>query len=361
MRYGLREQGRDIVGMYEATRAKGFGKEVRRRVMIGTYVLSAGYYDAYYLRAQKVRTLIKKDFEDCFNSGVQAILTPATPSAAFGIGEKGGADPIEMYLNDVFTVTVNMAGPAGDCGAGRPVGGEPAARAAADRPAIRGRDAVLARSCDRAIGRTFYARAVVVAFPLKQWLQCRTAFLRADFISRAAVVIGRSLLSCQAQRKTRIWERMEWKGPTVTSEDIRELVHKSYAAYDNGDHDFIVNLFDDNIEWKYYSSPEAIPFPNNVRGKLQVLMALKTVDDLFEIIGNTLELVMVDGDRAAVICDQKVRQRATGRIIRTKVAAFHRYRDGRLIEYTAFADSLDIMQQTLGRLIELPEIYPKVE
>jgi len=110
VRYGLREQGRDIIGMYEATRAKGFGKEVRRRVMIGTYVLSAGYYDAYYLRAQKVRTLIKKDFEDCFNSGVQAILTPATPSAAFGIGEKGGTNPIEMYLNDVFTVTVNMAG-----------------------------------------------------------------------------------------------------------------------------------------------------------------------------------------------------------------------------------------------------------
>jgi len=110
VRYGLREQGRDVTRMYEATRAKGFGKEVRRRVMIGTYVLSAGYYDAYYLRAQKVRTLIKKDFEDCFNAGVQAILTPATPSAAFGIGEKGGADPIEMYLNDVFTVTVNMAG-----------------------------------------------------------------------------------------------------------------------------------------------------------------------------------------------------------------------------------------------------------
>src|SRR5258708_9241670 len=79
--------------------------------MIGTYVLSAGYYDAYYLRAQKVRTLIKRDFEDCFAKGVNAILTPATPSAAFGIGEKG-ADPVEMYLNDIFTVTVNMAGPA---------------------------------------------------------------------------------------------------------------------------------------------------------------------------------------------------------------------------------------------------------
>src|SRR5262249_47814111 len=110
VRYGLRASARDITGMYEKTRAEGFGKEVRRRVMIGTYVLSAGYYDAYYLRAQKVRTLIKKDFEDAFAGGVNAILTPATPSAAFGIGEKGGTDPVEMYLNDVFTVTVNMAG-----------------------------------------------------------------------------------------------------------------------------------------------------------------------------------------------------------------------------------------------------------
>ena len=110
VRYGLRVPGRDIVELYEQTRAAGFGAEVRRRVMIGTYVLSAGYYDAYYLRAQKVRTLIRQDFERCFAAGVDAILTPATPSAAFGIGEKGGADPVEMYLNDVFTVTVNMAG-----------------------------------------------------------------------------------------------------------------------------------------------------------------------------------------------------------------------------------------------------------
>jgi aspartyl-tRNA(Asn)/glutamyl-tRNA(Gln) amidotransferase subunit A len=110
VRYGLRVPGRDITDLYEKTRADGFGKEVRRRVMIGTYVLSAGYYDAYYLRAQKVRTLIKRDFEICFNAGVDAMLTPATPSAAFAIGEKGGADPVEMYLNDVFTVTVNMAG-----------------------------------------------------------------------------------------------------------------------------------------------------------------------------------------------------------------------------------------------------------
>ncbi len=110
VRYGLRVPGADVVDMYEQTRAAGFGKEVRRRIMVGTYVLSAGYYEAYYLQAQKVRTLIKRDFEQCFSDGVDAILTPTTPSAAFAIGEKGRADPIEMYLNDVFTVTANMAG-----------------------------------------------------------------------------------------------------------------------------------------------------------------------------------------------------------------------------------------------------------
>ena len=128
VRYGLPEPAREIIDMYEKTRSDGFGAEVRRRVMIGTYVLSAGYYDAYYLRAQKVRTLIKKDFEDCFKAGVHAMLTPATPSAAFGLGEKGGADPVEMYLNDIFTVTVNMAGlpgisvPAGTDVQGLPLG-----------------------------------------------------------------------------------------------------------------------------------------------------------------------------------------------------------------------------------------------
>ena len=103
-------------------------RNVQREVMIGTYVLSAGYYDAYYIRAQKVRTLIKRDFEQCFAAGIDAMLTPATPSAAFGIGEKGGADPVEMYLNDIFTVTVNMAGlpgiavPAGKDVQGLPLG-----------------------------------------------------------------------------------------------------------------------------------------------------------------------------------------------------------------------------------------------
>jgi aspartyl-tRNA(Asn)/glutamyl-tRNA(Gln) amidotransferase subunit A len=110
VRYGLRVPGRDVIEMYEQTRAAGFGEEVRRRIMIGTYVLSAGYYDAYYLRAQKVRTLIKRDFETCFAAGIHAVLTPTTPSAAFAIGEQSSANPVEMYLNDIFTVTVNMAG-----------------------------------------------------------------------------------------------------------------------------------------------------------------------------------------------------------------------------------------------------------
>ncbi|MDR7027197.1 Asp-tRNA(Asn)/Glu-tRNA(Gln) amidotransferase subunit GatA [Rhizobium rosettiformans] len=111
VRYGLRVDGKDIVDMYERTRAAGFGKEVQRRIMIGTYVLSAGYYDAYYLKAQKVRTLIKRDFELAFEAGVDAILAPITPSSAFAIGDKElAADPVKMYLQDVFTITLNMAG-----------------------------------------------------------------------------------------------------------------------------------------------------------------------------------------------------------------------------------------------------------
>ncbi|WP_424978440.1 Asp-tRNA(Asn)/Glu-tRNA(Gln) amidotransferase subunit GatA [Leisingera sp. S232] len=131
VRYGHRallEAGDGITEMYEKTRAEGFGSEVQRRVMIGTYVLSAGFYDAYYNRARRVRTLIKKDFEDVFAAGVDAILTPATPSAAFGLGEMTEADPVQMYLNDVFTVTVNLAGlpgvavPAGLDSQGLPLG-----------------------------------------------------------------------------------------------------------------------------------------------------------------------------------------------------------------------------------------------
>ncbi len=113
VRYGHRATlaaGDGINEMYEKTRAEGFGHEVQRRVMVGTYVLSAGFYDAYYNRARKVRALIKRDFDDAFAAGIDAILTPATPSPAFGLGEMIDADPVQMYLNDVFTVTVNLAG-----------------------------------------------------------------------------------------------------------------------------------------------------------------------------------------------------------------------------------------------------------
>ena len=102
--------GDGITEMYEKTRAEGFGQEVQRRIMVGTYVLSAGFYDAYYNRARKVRALIKKDFDDVFATGIDSILTPTTPSAAFALGGMADADPLEMYLNDVFTVTVNLAG-----------------------------------------------------------------------------------------------------------------------------------------------------------------------------------------------------------------------------------------------------------
>jgi aspartyl-tRNA(Asn)/glutamyl-tRNA(Gln) amidotransferase subunit A len=131
VRFGHRAKlaaGDGINEMYEKTRAEGFGAEVQRRIMVGTYVLSAGFYDAYYNRARKVRSLIKRDFENVFTDGVDAILAPATPSAAFGIGEVKSDDPVQMYLNDVFTVTLNLAGlpgvsiPAGLNSAGLPLG-----------------------------------------------------------------------------------------------------------------------------------------------------------------------------------------------------------------------------------------------
>ena len=131
VRFGHRAKlaaGDGITEMYEKTRAEGFGAEVQRRVMVGTYVLSAGFYDAYYNRARRVRALIKKDFDDVFSAGVDAILTPSTPTAAFGLGEMVDADPVRMYLFDVFTVTVNLAGlpaisvPAGLDSKGLPLG-----------------------------------------------------------------------------------------------------------------------------------------------------------------------------------------------------------------------------------------------
>jgi len=124
VKYGFRSKGENLIDMYEKTRSEGFGSEVQRRIMIGTYVLSSGYYDAYYLKAQKVRKLIKNDFDEAYKK-VDAILTPSTPSAAFKIGEKTN-DPVSMYLNDIFTVPVNLAGlPAISIPAGVDVKGYP--------------------------------------------------------------------------------------------------------------------------------------------------------------------------------------------------------------------------------------------
>jgi len=126
VKYGFRAKGENLIDMYEKTRSEGFGAEVQRRIMIGTYVLSSGYYDAYYLKAQKVRKLIKNDFDEAYKK-VDAILTPSTPSSAFKIGEKKD-DPVSMYLNDIFTVPVNLAGlpaisiPAGHDASGYPLG-----------------------------------------------------------------------------------------------------------------------------------------------------------------------------------------------------------------------------------------------
>jgi aspartyl-tRNA(Asn)/glutamyl-tRNA(Gln) amidotransferase subunit A len=127
VRYGLRIEGDGLRAMYEATRSRGFGAEVTRRILLGTYVLSAGYYDAYYRKAQQVRALIAQDFADVFDSGVHLLFTPTTPTAAFPLGSK--SDPYEMYLSDVFTCTANLAGvPAMSVPIGRvdglPVGGQ---------------------------------------------------------------------------------------------------------------------------------------------------------------------------------------------------------------------------------------------
>ena len=160
IRYGLRVSGKDLTEMYETTRAAGFGAEVQRRVLIGTYVLSAGYYDAYYLKAQQVRTLIRQDFEAAF-ADCDAILTPTAPDTAFALGEKSD-DPISMYLNDVFTVPINLAGlpglsvPAGVSGDGLPLGLQVVGRAFDEATMLR-------------VGRTIERASGFAGRPSKWW------------------------------------------------------------------------------------------------------------------------------------------------------------------------------------------------
>ena len=162
MRYGLRVPGKDLSEMYENTRGEGFGREVQRRIMIGTYVLSAGYYDAYYTKAQRVRTLIKKDFEQAFQK-VDAILTPTAPNAAFPVGREN-TDPVAMYLNDVFTVPINLAGlpgisvPAGLNAEGLPLGLQVIGRAFDEATVLR-------------VGRSIEKAASFTARPDAWWRQ----------------------------------------------------------------------------------------------------------------------------------------------------------------------------------------------
>jgi ketosteroid isomerase-like protein len=139
---------------------------------------------------------------------------------------------------------------------------------------------------------------------------------------------------------------------------VRQLLITAYEAYDQGLRGFVAELFDDDIEWTMYCPPEALPIPNRLRGKAAVLEALKRIDEVVEIVRNELVFVAVDGETAAVICDRTLRQRATGRIMRYKMAAFHRFRDGRIVEYQGFADGIDILEQALGREVDIPTAYP---
>lgn len=157
VRYGLRVPGDDLIEMYEKSRAAGFGREVKKRVLVGTFVLSAGFYDAYYTKAQKVRTLIKQDFDQAWDT-VDLVLTPTTPSPAFAQGEKAG-DPIAMYLEDIFTVTVNMAGlpaisvPGGLSAQGTPLGLQLIAKPFDEETLLRGGEVI-----EKAAGRFRPAR-----------------------------------------------------------------------------------------------------------------------------------------------------------------------------------------------------------
>lgn len=133
----------------------------------------------------------------------------------------------------------------------------------------------------------------------------------------------------------------------MPTELIRELVRKSYEVYDRGNRAFLLDLFDDDIEWVFHLPPGVIPIPTHVRGKAAVIAALVKIDEMYEIIRNDIELILVDGDQAVVICDRTVRRRATGEMVTTKVAAFHRYHEGRLVHYQAFTDGADVLNQAM--------------
>lgn len=146
-------------------------------------------------------------------------------------------------------------------------------------------------------------------------------------------------------------------GIRVAAESLRDQILRQNAAYQQGDRAFVADLFHDQIDWRFFISSEALPMPGQVRGKWHVLLALQKIHEHIEIIRNEITLLIVEGERAAMICDRVVRQRQTGRVMQYKVAAFHRYEGGKLIEYQEFGDGLDILEQALGRGIDAPAAY----
>jgi len=143
----------------------------------------------------------------------------------------------------------------------------------------------------------------------------------------------------------------------VVSESLRERILRVNKAYTAGERAFIVDLVHENIDWRTHITPEALPVPNRVIGKWHVIEAWKKIDAALELIRNDIEILVVENDRAAVVYDRTLRQRKSGRVIRLKVASFHRYEDGKLIEYQEFGDGLELLEQTLGRSLEAPQAY----
>jgi ketosteroid isomerase-like protein len=144
----------------------------------------------------------------------------------------------------------------------------------------------------------------------------------------------------------------------MPKEIIRELVYRAYEAYRLGHREFVVDMLDDNIDWTFHGPAELLPTPHHVHGKAAVLAAYKMFDDTTELLDHKLSLVLVDGEQAAVIGERKFRHRSSGRIVQYKFAAFHQYRNGRLLGYQMFLDTFDLAQQMLGRPIDLPPVYP---
>jgi len=145
----------------------------------------------------------------------------------------------------------------------------------------------------------------------------------------------------------------------MPKEIIRALVYRAYEAYSLGHREFVVDMLDDEIEWSFYGPVELLPIPNRLHGKAAVLAAYKMIDDTTELLGHDLSLVLVDGEKAAVIGERRFRHRSSGRIVQYKFSAFHFYRNGRLVEYQMFADTIDMAQQLLGRTIDIPAIYSR--